>query len=230
VLRAIVAVALTLFAVQAWAQVTGSATLVTDYRFRGVSLSDDQPAAQLALGYDLPGTGWYAGGLMSTVRIETQRGEQLLAYAGFAQRLTPNLSWEAGVSYTRFTTHESYAYAEAYAGLTYKQLVARVYYAPNYFNAGDPVLYAELNDSRTLVGKWYVFAHLGYSRLNGYVADYHTSRFRSDIKTGLGLALAPCDIRLSWSTAHGAPNGIYGYPTGAGATRDAWILSVSYAW
>jgi len=225
-----VAVALTLFAVQAWAQVTGSATLVTDYRFRGVSLSDDQPAAQLAFGYDLPGAGWYAGGLMSNVRIDTQKAVQLLGYAGFAQRLTENLSWEAGARYTRFTTHESYTYAEAYAGLAYRQLVARVYYAPNYFNAGAPALYAELNDSHVLAGKWYVFGHLGYSRLNGYVADYHTSRFRSDMRAGLGLALAPCDIQLSWSTSHGAPDDIYGYPTSAGATRDAWILSISHAW
>lgn len=224
------AVALSLFVVPAWAQVTGSATLVTDYRFRGVSLSDDQPAAQWALGYDLPGTGWYTGGLMSTVRIDTQRAVQLLGYAGFAQRLSANLSWEAGVSYTRFTTRESYAYAEVYVGLTDKQLVARVHYTPNYFNAGDPVLYAELNDGHTLAGKWYVFGHLGYSRLNGYVADYHTSRFRSDMRAGLGLALAPCDLQLSWSTSHGAPSDVYGYPTSPGVARDAWILSISYAW
>jgi uncharacterized protein (TIGR02001 family) len=230
VLRALVAVFITLFMVQVRAQITESATLLTDYRFRGVSLSDDRPAAQWAFDYDLPGSGWYAGGMMSNVRIDSRQAAQLLAYAGYAQRLDSNVSWEAGVRYTRFTGHDAYAYAEAYAGLTYRQLVARVYYAPNYFDDGSPVLYAELNDSHVLSGPWYVFAHAGYLRINGNVMDYHTSRFRSDFRTGLGLALEPCNIQLSWSTAHGAPNEVVGYPADTGATRNAWIVSFSYAW
>ncbi|GLQ45337.1 exported protein [Dyella lipolytica] len=224
------AVALTLFVMQARAQVTGSATLVSDYRFRGVSLSDDRPSAQLAFDYDLPASGWYAGGVMSTVRLDPTQAAQLLGYAGFAQRLLPDLSWEAGVRYTGFTGHESYAYAETYVGLTYKQLVGRVYYAPDYFNAGYPALYAELNDSHTLSGPWYVFGHVGYLRRGGDVADDHVSRFRSDIRMGVGLALAPCDMQLSWSTVYGANNYVFGYPASAGVTRNAWIVSISYAW
>jgi uncharacterized protein (TIGR02001 family) len=225
-----VAVALTLFMVQARAQFAGSITLDSDYRFRGVSLSDDRPSAQLAFNYDLPSTGWYAGGMMSNVRIDPEQAAQLLGYIGYAQRLTSNLSWEAGVRYSRFTGSESYAYTEAYAGLTYKQLVGRIYYSPNYFDFGYPVLYAELNDSHAITGKWYVFGHAGYLRRDGDVADYHTSRYRSDLRMGIGLALAPCNLQLSWSTVHGADNYVFGYPASAGVTRDAWILSVSYAW
>jgi len=167
---------------------------------------------------------------MSTVRLDPTQAVQLLGYAGFAQRVLQDLSWEAGVRYTRFTGQESYAYAETYMGLTYKQLVARVYYAPDYFNFGYPVMYAELDDSLALSEKWSVFGHVGYLRRSGNVADYHTSRFRSDIRMGLDLALAPCDIRLSWSTVHGANNDVFGYPASAGVTRDAWILGISYAW
>ena len=113
VLRTVVVVAALLCMAQARAQVAGSATLVSDYRFRGVSLSDDQPSAQLSIDYDQPASGWYAGGMMSTVRFDSRNAVQLLGYAGHARRLSADWSWDAGVRYARFTGAEPYAYAEA---------------------------------------------------------------------------------------------------------------------
>src|SRR5581483_6543323 len=101
---------------------TGSATFVSDYRFRGASLSDDHPAAQLAFDYDWAASGWYAGGLMSNVRLDARDAVQALVDAGYAHRLSADLSWEAGMRYSRFSGRESYAYAEAYAGFAYRQL------------------------------------------------------------------------------------------------------------
>jgi uncharacterized protein (TIGR02001 family) len=230
VFRIVVAVLLASFVMQARAQMTGSAALVSDYRFRGVSLSNDLPSAQLALGYDWAKTGWYTGGMMANVRLDTQSAAQLLLYGGYAHRISADFSVEAGVRYTRFTGQESYAYAETYAGFAYKRLVGRVYYSPNYFNNGYPTWYAELSDSHALTGHWYVFAHAGYLRLDGNVMDDHVSRFRSDFQAGMGLSLLPCNVQLSWNTSHGAPNAVIGYPSAAGATRNAWVLSISYAW
>lgn len=167
---------------------------------------------------------------MSSVRLDQQDAAQLLGYTGFARRIAPDLSWEAGVRYARFTGEESYAYAEAYVGLTYKQFVGRVYYSPDYFSSGSPVLYAELNDSRSIGGPWYVFAHMGYLRRNGEVTDEPTGRVRSDFRAGAGLVLESWNLQLSWATTHGAPDYAFGYPTATNATRDAWILSVSHAW
>lgn len=228
--RIVVAVLVALLAVSARAQVTGSATFVSDYRFRGTSLSDDRPAAQLAFDIDWPSTGWYAGGMMSNVRLDARHALQGLGYAGYVHRLSADASWEAGLRYTRFTGGESYAYAEAYTGFAFRQLVGRVYYAPNDFHAGHGAWYAELNDSHALSGNWYAFAHAGYLRRNGDVARYHTSRFRSDLRAGIGFAAQPWHIQLSWTTAHGAPDAVLGYPSAADARRNAWILSVAYAW
>jgi uncharacterized protein (TIGR02001 family) len=230
VLRTVVAVLVVLFAVQARAQMTGSATFVSDYRFRGASLSDDRPAAQLAFDYDWAASGWYAGGMMSNVRLDARDAVQALLDAGYAHRLRAELSWEAGVRYSRFSGHESYAYAEAYAGFAYRQLVGRLYYAPNYFNAGYPAWYAELDGNHALSGRWYVFTHAGYLRRSGEVADYHASRFRADVRAGIGLNLAPCNVQLSWTTTRGASDAVLGYPSAASTTRNAWVLSLSYAW
>ncbi|RUL69421.1 TorF family putative porin [Dyella choica] len=224
------AVLLALFAMQARAQLTGSASFVSDYRFRGVSLSDDRPAAQLSFDYDWPASGWYAGSMMSNVRLDSRHAAQLLGYAGYAHRLNADFSWEGGVRYTRFSGHESYAYAEAYTGLTFRQLTGRIYYAPNYFKAGYAVWYAELNDSHALAGPWYAFAHAGYLRRAGDVAEYHVSRFHSDFRAGIGFALQPWNFQLSWTTTRGAADAAFGYPSAAGANRNAWVLGISYAW
>lgn len=232
VLRTVVVVAALLCMAQARAQVAGSATLLSDYRFRGVSLSDDQPSAQLSIDYDQPASGWYAGGMMSTVRTDSRNAVQLLGYAGHARRLSTDWSWDAGVRYARFTGAEPYAYAEAYAGLSYRQLTGRIYYAPDYFGFGAAALYAELDGSHALARHWYLFGHLGCLRHSGDVASDHTSRFRTDVRGGLGLALAPWDIQLSWTAVRGARGSdlAYDYPASAGVRRSAWLLGVSYAW
>jgi uncharacterized protein (TIGR02001 family) len=60
-LRSALASAITLAAGPVKAQVDGSVSIVSDYRFRGASLSDGHPEPQVQLGYDGTG-GWYVGG------------------------------------------------------------------------------------------------------------------------------------------------------------------------
>ena len=107
-----------LFAVETWAEVSGSMTLVSDYRYRGVSLSDEKPAAQLSVAYD-HASGWYAGAFGSTVQLADQSGRnlQMLSYVGYAKRARSGLSWEAGAGYYAFSGAGGYDYPEVYWGL-----------------------------------------------------------------------------------------------------------------
>src|SRR5664279_3555744 len=57
-----------LFAASAEAQFTANASVVSDYRFRGVSLSDQKPAVQASVNWD-DADGWYAGAFASTVQL-----------------------------------------------------------------------------------------------------------------------------------------------------------------
>lgn len=230
--RTLVAVGIALFAIEAQAQVSGSVSLLSDYRFRGVSLSDDKPAAQLTINADLPSGGWYAGALLSSVRLDQQDAAQLLGYAGYVGRIAPELSWEAGATYSRFTSHDAYAYTEAYAGLAWKQLVARVYYSRDYFNAGGPTLYLDLHASQALSGPWYVFGHVGWLRSYGDLSTSQISRYRSDVRLGIGFGHRPFDIQLAWSGLLSSQGHSYdyGYPVNESVTRDAWLLSLSYNW
>ena len=79
------------------AQVAASAAIESDFRFRGFSLTDGHPAGTLQLSYD-HSSGFYANGAASAVARDG--GVDFLGYqvnAGFAQRVTPELSLDAGI-------------------------------------------------------------------------------------------------------------------------------------
>ncbi len=61
------------------AQLSGTVSLLSNYRFRGISLSADEPAAQLGLAYD-DAQGWYAGGFASTVEFPLSSERRLRRY------------------------------------------------------------------------------------------------------------------------------------------------------
>ena len=67
------------------AEVSGSVTLVSDYRFRGVSLSDESPAAQFSLAYDNR-SGWYAGVFGSSTQFAYQSSRNLQSFPTWVTR------------------------------------------------------------------------------------------------------------------------------------------------
>lgn len=232
--RNAVALSTLLFAVEAHAQVSGQVALLSDYRFRGVSLSDGQPALQVSATYDHP-LGWYAGGLLSSTRLQPggPHGAQWLVYTGFASRIGATLSWEVGADYTRFTGRDHYAYPELYVGLASRHLSGRVYYAQDYFRSGVPVVYAELNGTLPLSDGFYVFSHLGMLRRNGRDAsEARVAHTRYDIRAGIGFNWQAWNVQLAWTNTRGASAGPYtfGYPTAGSSDDHAWVLSLSYAW
>src|SRR5690349_12947644 len=92
------ALLLTLSSCAALAQVSGSVALLSDYRFRGVSLSNGKPVAQAGVAYDAPQR-WYAGGLVSAVLagcFPDCGGLQGVVYAGYAARQSNGLAFDVG--------------------------------------------------------------------------------------------------------------------------------------
>lgn len=82
---------------------TGYATLTTDYMYRGVSLSDGNPALQLGLDFE-SGTGVFAGLWASTADIESgadnHRDREVDYYAGYGRALG---RWGLDATVIRYT-------------------------------------------------------------------------------------------------------------------------------
>jgi len=223
-----------LFACDACAQVSGSVALVSDYRFRGVSLSDRGPAVQASLAYDRS-DGWYAGAFASTLRFgrTAQAHAQLLTYAGHAWRLRDGLDAEVGVDYSAFFGGASgYDYPELYAGLASDRVSGRLYYAPRYFDEETPVVYAELNLAQPLSERVRVLAHLGgLRRGTSAETDRGLEQHRLDTRLGLGASLHDFDLQLAWVRSEGETGHYASYPACPDCVQDdGWVLSVSRSW
>ena len=223
-----------LFACEARAQVSGNVALVSDYRFRGVSLSDRGPAVQASLAYD-GADGWYAGAFASSLqfgRAQKTRA-QLLTYAGYAWRLRDGLNAEAGVNYSAFFGGASgYDYPELYFGLTADRLSGRLYYAPRYFREDTPIIYTELNFAQPLSEHVRLLAHVGgLRRGTSEETERGLERHRLDARLGLGTTLHDFDLQLAWVQSEGETEQYPSYPACRDCTdRGGWVLSVSRSW
>ena len=168
--RLLLLLALLLTATEAVAQLSGSFALLSDNRYRGVSLSDRRPALQADIAYDHT-SGLYAGAVASTVRVEgadsSLSGE---GYAGFAHPLSQRVSFDLGAArflYPYSDMHGSYDYSEAYAGVSLDDLHARVHYSDRYYGREVEVWYGEVNSSLHLTDMLALVAHVGYLGRHG---------------------------------------------------------------
>jgi uncharacterized protein (TIGR02001 family) len=153
---------LTLVATAASAQVSGSLSVVSDYRYRGVALTQGDPAGQLDVTYD-DLSGWYGGGFFSNAKFYPHGPDeaQVTGYAGYAHRLAREWSVDGGATYSDFTSDADYRYVELHAGVTSSTLSARLYYSPNYFGGSIHTVYAELNGSYRLGDQFKLIGHAG---------------------------------------------------------------------
>lgn len=216
---------LLLAAGEARSQWGASVTAESDYRFRGVSLSNEKPDLHLSLAYD-HASGWYAGAAVARVELEReQRDAQWLGYIGHARRLTAGLSTELGLVASHVGGAAHYDYAELYTGLAAERWSARLYYSPDYFGRGVQTLYTELNVNLPLGEALRAFGHAGaLTRLRG-LAPHGGPRTRYDVRLGLSLsATQASQLQLAWTTTTrgGA------YPANYARKRSAVVLSAAY--
>jgi uncharacterized protein (TIGR02001 family) len=213
---------------EAFAQVSGSASLLSDYRYRGVSLSHNRPAAQVTFAYD-DASGWYGGAFASTVQVgfPTNRELQAVSFAGYASRMPSGLSWEAGADYSTFTGGQSYSHAEVYVGIASENVSTRLYYAPRYFGQKSSVVYGEINASQQLLDRVRLLAHGGVLRNNGEVAyGRPADRHVFDASVGVVIDFDQFSAQLSWV---GISSVYTPYPTTAQRSKNGAVLNLSWS-
>jgi uncharacterized protein (TIGR02001 family) len=218
-----------LYAAGAGAQFTGTLSAVSDYRFRGVSLSDQKPAAQASVDYDDP-AGWYGGVFGSTVQLagDPATTGQAVAYLGVAKLIDDGFHWDAGVAYSAFSASRDYDYGEVYAGITSSDFNARVHYSPDYFGFGGGSLYGEMNGTHRLGGGLTLLGHIGVLVPVGDGDDRYASTVRNpvDARAGLGFEMAGLNVQVAWVGITGTGNL---YPVYGMQRRNTVVASVSWS-
>lgn len=205
---------------QAQLQIGGSLAVETDYRFRGISLSDEQPDARASIVLDHAG-GAYAGASITAVKFPAYpRGAGLLAYGGYTAALTGTLRWEAGATWSHYPGDTSfYDYGEVYVGLLAPRWSLRGYYAPDYFGLGERTVYLEANGSRPIALAWQLIGHLGVLQ----PTDGSAARF--DVRLGAVWRVGEVDLQLAWVGVRGG----HIYPSGYGQRDDTLVLGAAWS-
>ncbi|CAN7299211.1 TorF family putative porin [Pseudoduganella sp. LjRoot289] len=212
---------------EAQAQLSGSAALVSDHVYRGVSLSDGGPAPQLNLNYD-GADGWYVGGFASRYKLQgnPRSGTQYIAYAGYAQRLSSGLTLDTGLSRYGYTPGASLNYSEVYASLALDNLNARLSYSPDYLGANARSAYLELNSSHALGAGVSLYLHGGYLGYLSPVSSY-TRRRTLDGRVGLGTAWEGWRWQVAYAMTQARRSGYAWSYGGASGSRGSLVLSAT---
>jgi uncharacterized protein (TIGR02001 family) len=187
-----------LLAGPAHAQLSGNIAVVSDYRFRGISQSDRGPAAQGSVAYDHP-TGLFAGLFASTVEFSGafRADVETFLQAGVAQRVHPELSWELGVGYYAYPgANADWNYWETSLGVTWREVTARVHYAPHYLNTAAGAAYVEVNATHPLSERTALVGHVGFWRREGGTGAA-TVHSRLDVRVGVTFDLGVASLEIS---------------------------------
>jgi uncharacterized protein (TIGR02001 family) len=210
------------------AQISAAATIVSDDRFRGYSLSDGRPAAILDLGYD-DSSGVYGtlSGSLVASRYEGVQPLGLLLNAGYAKRLKTGLTVDTGVTHSRYSRYSNRAsetsYTEVYAGISGKFVTGRVYVSPDYLEHGS--IYGELNGNIPLGRNLNLDGHAGLLiplRQSTYDEGYGRD---IDWRIGIRRQFGAVSLQAAWTAVRPAHD-FYRYRY---HHRDALVLSLTYA-
>lgn len=159
------------------ADVAFNVAVASDYVFRGVSQTDEDPAFQA--GVDVTASGFYGGAWISNVDFGDDTSAEFDVYGGYRTEVG-GFGLDVGVVGYLYTGEPS---AAEYDYVEYKAAISRaigpvtagaaVFYSPDFFGADDEAVYTEASMAFAPADKWTVSGVLGHQALD--VSDDYTT-------------------------------------------------------
>lgn len=185
----------------ALAQAAVEGAVFSDYRVRGYSMSDGQPAASLSMAYDDPSGLYLASVAVGSVHDGEPEIAGFQAGIGYALRLGSQVSLDSGVARSEYyyaSGARHLRYTDLYFGVATPHLSARVNYSPGYYRAGTSAVYAEIEGGLEPAADWSVSAHAGLFRYLGS-RPLMLSRERYDWRIGASRRFGTTALHLNLS-------------------------------
>ncbi|MFN0184695.1 MAG: TorF family putative porin [Aquabacterium sp.] len=160
----------------AWADVAFNASVVSDYRYRGISQSRLKPAVQG--GVDFSQGAFYLGAWASTIKWIKDvpgggAGVEVDVYGGLKGELAKDLNYDVGFLayvYNSNRLNPSANTTELYGALTYGPATLKYSHAvTNTFANADSKnsFYLDLSASFEVMDGWSLAPHIGYQKIKG---------------------------------------------------------------
>jgi uncharacterized protein (TIGR02001 family) len=210
----------------AHAEVTGTVTVVSDYDFRGITQSAQDPALQGSIDY-ANDSGFYIGVWGSNIDFgdEFDADVEVDVYAGF--RGGEEVTWDVGAIYYGYPGESDADFQEVYVSLGYNFLSGKVWYSPEFGGFdNDSAFYYELNANYAPADKWGLSAHIGKSD-----GDYWGDDDYFDWNVGVSYALGHFTLGLKYidgsdlEIADGTPDDI-----ASSEARAVLSVSTTFPW
>lgn len=179
----------------AHAELSGTIGAVSDYDFRGISLSATDPALQGSIDWSAE-NGFYVGAWASNIDYGpgVDGDIEVDLYAGFAGEAESGLGWDVGLVYYTYPGADDVEdYPELYAGLSYQWFELKQWYTNDNSGSDDSSWYTEGNASFELPANFALNLHLGYN-----YGDYFDDSEYMDYSIGVGYTLGNFDLELKY--------------------------------
>ena len=204
--RAVLAGSLLAFAGIASADITVTPAVVSDYDFRGISQTKENPAFSLGLNYAHE-SGFYAGLWGSNVDFGPgDPNVEVDVFAGYAGGdATESFGYDLGAIYYTYPGAGDLKYLELYAGISKGWFSGKVWYSPDFggkFTSGStPGVYTEANGTFPLPHDFSFVVHAGYS-----FGDYWDNIEYFDWSAGFTRNFGPVAVALKYIDGSDLPD------------------------
>ncbi len=193
----------------AYADVSSTVTAVSDYDFRGVSLSAKDPALQASLDFAAE-SGFYAGLWASNIDYGSafDGNIELDLYAGMAGEWSGGVGWDVGIIWYAYpdssnsaTKFKIEAYPEIWGAISYGPVKFKQWFTNDYAGTSLDESYSELSATFELPAEFSLSLHGGYNYgqvFDGFeYFDYSIAVSRAVGNFTLGLKFTGTDLSES---------------------------------
>lgn len=177
-------------------EVTANVLLGSDYVFRGISNTDNNPTIQGGLDYG-HASGFYAGTWASNVDFDDPDfTSEFNIYGGYGNEIgETGIGYDVGVlRYIYPGAGGSGDFNEVYGSLSYSYFSFGIAHSSNFLNSGDDGTYYNLGFEYGLPYEITLFAGIGYQDLDSDIGESYT-----DYLIGVSKTFADLDFAVTWT-------------------------------
>ena len=229
---ALILAALVGFTIDAQAQISANAALVSDYRFRGISQSTKNAAVQAGFDYAFE-YGVYLGTWGSTVDFDSagdfNGSLELDVYGGWGTEIGENSSIDLGYIYYAYPGDDNGLdgdYQEIYVNYGWRDLSLGAAYSNDYYGGSGKFWYLQANYDWSFAENWALALHVGY---NDFDEDIFLSSDKgnyTDYSVGVTWTVVGVDLGLAWVGTNLKKEDVFG--TSWGDDTAVFSLSASF--
>jgi uncharacterized protein (TIGR02001 family) len=217
------------------AEFSATITGASDYDFRGVTQSAQDPAIQGSVDFAAD-TGFYAG--IWATNIDFGAGDpnaEVDVYGGWGGG--EDITWDLGIVYYTYVSEGDLNYPEVYFGLGWKYFEAKAWYAWDYSGLDGNARYFEGNVTYPLPANFGLTGHMGYTNGDGFQESYGQGSYM-DWSVGVTYSWKHIDMALKWVDGSDLETVENGVPNSNGKQTDVFssearaifTISTTFPW